>query len=122
LALTPLNVFLQTLYVQHSHKERVAGDLIMQDIMPLEVVERLKLRKQTQFQRQRSSNASAQLKSTSTDNILQLPNDAHNEDVVYKRWHSGVSVLFADIVGYTSMSKELIPEQVCWPSWPQGEA
>ncbi len=40
---------------------------------------------------------------------LHLPRD----ELVYKQWHAGVSVLFADIVSYTSMSQELEPEQVC---------
>ncbi|GLI65786.1 hypothetical protein VaNZ11_009402 [Volvox africanus] len=33
-------------------------------------------------------------------------------DVPYKQWHSSVTVLFADIVGYTSMAQSLAPEQV----------
>ncbi|KAG2500679.1 hypothetical protein HYH03_001445 [Edaphochlamys debaryana] len=33
-------------------------------------------------------------------------------DVPYKQWHTRVSVLFADIVGYTNMARSLEPEQV----------
>lgn len=32
--------------------------------------------------------------------------------VVYKQWHPNVTVLFADIVGYTALSQEVEPEQV----------
>lgn len=32
--------------------------------------------------------------------------------VVYKSWHQAVSVLFADIAGYTAMSTSVEPEQV----------
>jgi class 3 adenylate cyclase len=32
--------------------------------------------------------------------------------VAYKQWHAGVSVLFADISGYTAMSTQVEPEQV----------
>ena len=33
--------------------------------------------------------------------------------VVYKQWHPEVTVLFADICGYTAMSNSVEPEQVC---------
>ncbi|KAG2443734.1 hypothetical protein HXX76_002080 [Chlamydomonas incerta] len=33
-------------------------------------------------------------------------------EVPYKQWHSAVSVLFADIVGYTTLARSLDPEQV----------
>jgi class 3 adenylate cyclase len=32
--------------------------------------------------------------------------------VAYKQWHAEVSVLFADISGYTAMSTQVEPEQV----------
>ncbi|GIM13643.1 hypothetical protein Vretimale_16709, partial [Volvox reticuliferus] len=41
-----------------------------------------------------------------------LPTGAVVLDVPYKQWHSSVTVLFADIVGYTSMAQSLAPEQV----------
>ncbi|GLC40276.1 hypothetical protein PLESTM_001032600, partial [Pleodorina starrii] len=33
-------------------------------------------------------------------------------DIVYKQWHAGVSVLFADIVGWTSLAQEVEAEEV----------
>ncbi|GLI69602.1 hypothetical protein VaNZ11_014265 [Volvox africanus] len=33
-------------------------------------------------------------------------------DIVYKQWHGGVSVLFADIVGWTSFAQEVEAEEV----------
>ncbi|GIL47940.1 hypothetical protein Vafri_4671 [Volvox africanus] len=33
-------------------------------------------------------------------------------DIVYKQWHGGVSVLFADIVGWTSLAQEVEAEEV----------
>ena len=32
--------------------------------------------------------------------------------LVYQQWHPAVSILFADIVGFTTLSKEVEPEQV----------
>ena len=35
-----------------------------------------------------------------------------SQALVYKQWHPAVSILFADIVGFTTLSKEVEPEQV----------
>lgn len=38
--------------------------------------------------------------------------------VAYKQWHANVSVLFADVQGYTELADKVEPEQVrgsdCW--------
>lgn len=43
--------------------------------------------------------------------ISTLEADAHVA-VAYKQWHANVSILFADIVGYTALPQQVEPEQV----------
>jgi class 3 adenylate cyclase len=41
-----------------------------------------------------------------------LPGNDYDVPVVYKQWHSAVTVLFADISSYTAMSTQVEPEEV----------
>jgi hypothetical protein len=59
-----------------------------------------------------------QLLSSFTATLQQQQQDQGG--VLYKQWHANVSILFADIVGYTALSQQVEPEQVrrrrphCW--------
>jgi class 3 adenylate cyclase len=50
--------------------------------------------------------------SVNANNRSSLPGVDYDAPVVYKQWHSAVTVLFADISSYTAMSTQVEPEQV----------
>jgi class 3 adenylate cyclase len=73
------------------------------------------LLQQQESQQPRASTSSHGRRSSTAaadgDRLSSLKGDSE-VPVVYKQWHPAVSVLFADISGYTALSTQVEPEQV----------
>ncbi|KAG2440999.1 hypothetical protein HXX76_003852 [Chlamydomonas incerta] len=91
----------QALYTRATQQALAAGEAVLTDMLPGPVAEMLK-RKALQNGHEDGA----------TDSGTPGGAAGGRSAVVYKQWHPAVSVLFADIVGYTALSQSVEPEEV----------
>ncbi|KAG2450447.1 hypothetical protein HYH02_004949 [Chlamydomonas schloesseri] len=92
----------QALYTRATQQELAAGEAVLTDMLPGPVAEMLK-RKALQHGHEDETADGGTPGGTA---------GGRSTAVVYKQWHPAVSVLFADIVGYTALSQSVEPEEV----------
>ncbi|GIM03753.1 hypothetical protein Vretimale_8421 [Volvox reticuliferus] len=86
----------QALYNKVVEHEASVGDRLLLEIMPSAVAEQVK----------------RQVLQRGLSDAHQTMSAGASETIVYKHWHRQVSVLFADMLGYTRLSCEVEPEVV----------
>ncbi|GIL54945.1 hypothetical protein Vafri_10637 [Volvox africanus] len=86
----------QALYNKLVEHEASVGNRLLLEIMPSAVAEQVK----------------RQVLQRGLNDTQQTLSAGSSETIVYKHWHPQVSVLFADVLGYTRLSCEVEPEVV----------
>ncbi|GFR47149.1 hypothetical protein Agub_g8840 [Astrephomene gubernaculifera] len=112
----------QALYTRAVQQALAADEAVLTDIMPEAVMESLKrkaLQSSSRSVLPPSDEGPAAADGSAGDGggggscqQQQAADSAAAAAVVYKEWHPMVSILFADIVGYTNMSQQVDPEEV----------